>query len=664
METHLLPDLALVMAVAAFTTLLCHWLRQPVVLGYLIAGLIIGPYTPPFALVKDLQSIQTMAELGLIFLMFALGLEFNLPKLGRVGLSALAAAALEIAGMLWIGYEVGLLFGWSRMDSIFLGAVLSMSSTTIIVKVFMDMKLMHEKFAQVVFGILILEDIAAILILSILSALGASGHADTALAVRTSLKIGFFVAFFIIFGLLLVPRFLGMVGRLRSKETLGIVTLGLCLSSAILAEHFGFSVALGAFLMGAVIAAAKEAEQIEEWFHPVRDMFSAIFFVSAGMLLQPQMLVLYKWPILVVTVVTILGKVATVSAGSFLAGFGMKTSFRIGASMGQIGEFSFVIASLGAATGVTSDFLYPLVVTVSFLTTFLTPYLIRHSDGLVAGMAAVIPSSLQRGMERYETWLQGTAKREGSPETMIFSKYLIRLMVYVIVWSGAIILARMVSFGMGTPLAVWSVTAILLLPLFQVISKYISHVLLLWATRSSDADEPPFVLKYLNVHYFYNFLSFSTMAVMGFIFLSFAKDYISSYAALAGIAAGAWLIGFLFRRAVTAAKEWIEALLDEVLGLATSEPTRKAVISEHQSFLSERVEEVMLPKNAAALHRKIRDLNLRERTQVTIVSIYRHGTHIASPAPDQELQANDILVLLGEPHQRQAAVSLLLKGNS
>jgi CPA2 family monovalent cation:H+ antiporter-2 len=450
MEMHFLKDLAIVMFAAGAMTLLCHRLKQPVVIGYLLAGLFVGPYTPPVTLVSDLQSIHTMAELGLVFLMFALGLEFNLPKIRKVGMSAGLAVLLEVAGMMVIGYALGRAFGWSVTDSIFLGSILCISSTTIIVKVFMDFKMMQERFAQVVFGILVLEDIVAVAILSILSGLGTSGGPDAVVIVESFLRIGLFVTLFLVLGLLIIPRFIQWVGRFDSKEVLGVVTLGLCLGGAWLAASFNFSIALGAFLMGAVLAASKEIKHIEEWIHPVRDMFSAVFFVSAGMLIQPALLWEYKIPIVIITAVTIMGKVLSGTVGSFVAGYDVKTSARVGMSLAQIGEFSFVIASLGLSLRLTSDFLYPLAVTVSSLTTLATPYLIRHSDSAVDFFFGVLPAPLRVRLDR----VQQRREKENQTQrlgrgTSIFSKYLVRFGVYAALLVFFVLSTQVVSGILG-----------------------------------------------------------------------------------------------------------------------------------------------------------------------------------------------------------------------
>lgn len=652
METHLLKDLAIVLAAAGATTLLCHWLKQPVVIGYLLAGLIVGPYSPPFAFVSNLESIHTMAELGLVFLMFSLGLEFNLPKIQKVGLSAGLAAFLEVTGMLAIGYLLGQAFGWSRMDSVFLGSILCISSTTIIVKVFMDFKMMQEKFVQVVFGILVLEDIAAVAILSILSGLGSGSGPDTAMVLGSFLRIALFVILFLVLGLLLIPRFMHWVARFGVKEVMGIVTLGICLCGALLASVFHLSIALGAFLAGAVLAASKEINQIEEWIHPVRDMFSAIFFVSAGMLIQPDLLWKFKVPILVVTVVTLIGKILSGTVGSYAAGYDIKTSTRVGMSMAQIGEFSFVIAALGLSLKVTSDFLYPLAITVSSLTTLATPYLIRNSDRVVDALLPYLPESLRR-----ERAPQISSSSSG---TAIFSKYLVRLGIYVavlIVW--VLLIEAITSWAQpigALTLALWFLAGLACLPFFLAISKYANHVILLLVTRNK------WILQRLNVHAFYNALHRTAMTMMGLLFILMASKFIPFVQFQIAIGVGMIAVYAAFHSMFSREKERLEKLLDHVIGLATSEPTRQAVLQsgDRTLLLVDVTDQVTLSEETVRLYGTIRDLGLRERAGASVVAIYREGKHIANPNPDLALHPQDVLVLIGGKDELEKARGLLL----
>ncbi|WP_060519725.1 cation:proton antiporter [Pseudomonas sp. NBRC 111134] len=401
-----IQDLAVIMLVAGVVTILFHRLKQPVVLGYIVAGFIIGPHTPPFGLIHDEETIKTLAELGVIFLMFCLGLEFSLRKLFKVGATAFIAAFLEIVLMIWIGFEIGRWFGWNTMDSLFLGAILAISSTTIIVKALNDLKMKNERFAQLIFGVLIVEDILGIGIIALLSGIAVSGTVSSGEVFSTVGKLSLFMIVALVIGILLVPRLLAYVAKFESNEMLLITVLGLCFGFCLLVVKLEYSMVLGAFLIGAIMAESRQLLKIERLIEPVRDLFSAIFFVAIGLMIDPQVLLDYAWPIVVITLAVVLGKMLSCGMGAFIAGNDGRTSLRVGMGLSQIGEFSFIIAALGMTLQVTSDFLYPVAVAVSAITTLLTPYLIRAADPLSQKLGNVVPSRLARVLSLYGEWLR------------------------------------------------------------------------------------------------------------------------------------------------------------------------------------------------------------------------------------------------------------------
>ncbi|QXH56578.1 cation:proton antiporter [Pseudomonas maumuensis] len=401
-----IQDLAVIMLVAGVVTILFHRLKQPVVLGYIVAGFIIGPHTPPFGLIHDEDTIKTLAELGVIFLMFCLGLEFSLRKLFKVGATAFIAAFLEIVLMIWIGFEIGRWFGWTTMDSLFLGAILAISSTTIIVKALNDLKMKNERFAQLIFGVLIVEDILGIGIIALLSGIAVSGTVSSGEVFSTVGKLSLFMIVALVIGILLVPRLLAYVAKFESNEMLLITVLGLCFGFCLLVVKLEYSMVLGAFLIGAIMAESRELLKIERLIEPVRDLFSAIFFVAIGLMIDPSILLEYAWPIVVITLAVVLGKMLSCGMGAFIAGNDGRTSLRVGMGLSQIGEFSFIIAALGMTLQVTSDFLYPVAVAVSAITTLLTPYLIRAADPLSIKLGKVVPSRLARVLSLYGEWLR------------------------------------------------------------------------------------------------------------------------------------------------------------------------------------------------------------------------------------------------------------------
>lgn len=402
-----IQDLAVIMLVAGIVTVIFHRLKQPVVLGYIAAGFIIGPHTPPFGFIHDEETIKTLAELGVVFLMFSLGLEFSLRKLFKVGATAFVAALLEITLMVWVGYEIGNAFGWSTMDALFLGAILAISSTTIIVKALNDLNMKHQRFAQLIFGVLIVEDILGIGIIALLSGIAVSGTVSSGEVAATVGKLGLFMVVALVVGILLVPRLLGYVAKANSDEMLLVVVLGLCFGFCLLVVKLGYSMVLGAFLIGAIMAESAQLRKIERLVEPLRDTFSAIFFVAIGLMIEPKVLLEYAGPILAITAAVVFGKVISCSLGAFLAGNDGRTSLRVGMGLSQIGEFSFIIAALGMTLQVTSDFLYPVAVAVSAITTLLTPYLIRWADPFALHLARWVPTPLARVFGTYGEWLRG-----------------------------------------------------------------------------------------------------------------------------------------------------------------------------------------------------------------------------------------------------------------
>lgn len=450
-----IQDLAVIMLVAGVVTILFHRLKQPVVLGYIVAGFIIGPHTPPFGLIHDEDTIKTLAELGVIFLMFCLGLEFSLRKLFKVGATAFIAAFLEIILMIWIGYEIGRWFDWKTMDSLFLGAILAISSTTIIVKALNDLKMKNQRFAQLIFGVLIVEDILGIGIIALLSSIAVSGTVSSGEVFSTVGKLSLFMIVALVIGILLVPRLLEYVAKFESNEMLLITVLGLCFGFCLLVVKLEYSMVLGAFLIGAIMAESRQLLKIERLIEPVRDMFSAIFFVAIGLMIDPQILLQYAWPIAVITVAVVLGKMLSCGLGAFIAGNDGRTSLRVGMGLSQIGEFSFIIAALGMTLQVTSDFLYPVAVAVSAITTLLTPYLIRGADPLSLKIAAVMPKRMSRVFGMYGEWLRSIQPQgEGAMLASMIRKIILQVgvnlaLVVAIFFAGSFFAARIGSYLEG-----------------------------------------------------------------------------------------------------------------------------------------------------------------------------------------------------------------------
>jgi len=399
----LISDLAVILIAAGVVTLLFKMLKQPVVLGYIVAGLLAGPAIKIVPTITNTHSIQTWADIGVIFLLFALGLDFSFKKLMKVGGTAIIGAVTIVIGMMTLGYTTAMLLGWGHSNGLFLGGMLSMSSTTIIIKAFDDLNLRNQRFASVVFGILVVEDLFAVLLMVLLSTLSVSKHVEGMELFYSVLKLTAFVFLSLVIGITLIPSLLRKVHKYLNDETLLIVSLGLCLGMVIIATKAGFSAALGAFVMGSILAETIDAENIEHIIKPVKDLFGAIFFVSVGMLIEPSLIWQYIVPIIILTFVVMFGQILFGSFGVLLSGQPMKIAIQSGFSLAQIGEFAFIIASLGQSLGVTAHFLYPIVVAVSVVTTFFTPYMIRLAGPANKFAERIIPAQWLNFLNRYSS---------------------------------------------------------------------------------------------------------------------------------------------------------------------------------------------------------------------------------------------------------------------
>jgi CPA2 family monovalent cation:H+ antiporter-2 len=397
----LISDLGLILMTAAVAVLLFKKIKQPLVLGYLIAGFLAGNHFDFFPSIKDIKSVEVWAEIGVIFLLFSLGLEFSFKKLMKVGGTASITAITQILSMIVIGYLVGQWIGWKPMDSIFLGVILSISSTTIILKTFDELGVKTQKFAGIVIGSLIVQDIVAILMMVLLSTIAVSQQFSGSELLLSVFKLLFFLTIWFVGGIFFIPTLLKKAKNLLTDEMLLIISLALCLMMVILAANVGFSPALGAFIMGSIIAETTQAEHIEHLVKPVKDLFGAVFFVSVGMLINPETLYEYAFPVAILTFVVILGQSISSTIGALLSGQPLKQSVQTGMSLSQIGEFSFIIATLGMTLNVTSDFLYPIVVAVSAVTTFTTPFMVKFATPFSEYLEKKLPRKWIKKIERY-----------------------------------------------------------------------------------------------------------------------------------------------------------------------------------------------------------------------------------------------------------------------
>jgi CPA2 family monovalent cation:H+ antiporter-2 len=432
----LIQDLALILIAAAITTLLFRRLKQPLVLGYIIAGFLIGPHLSLTPTIAETENIETLAEMGVIFLLFGLGLEFSFKKLIRVGGSASITALVEIIFITVAGFYLGRWMGWGRMDSLFLGGMLASSSTTITIKAFEELKIKTQQYVRVVFGVLVVQDIVVVLLMVLLSTVAVSRQFEGSQMLFILAKLIFFLILWFLAGIFLLPSLLRWAKKLLDEETLLILSLGLCLGMVVVATQAGFSAELGAFIMGSILAETTRAEKIENILKPVKDLFGAIFFVSVGMLIDPKAIIDYRWPVLWVTLLTIFGKLFSTVLGALLSGQPLKQSIQVGMSMAQIGEFTFIVATLGLTLGVTSNFLFPVAVGASAITTFTTPYMIRLSEPLYKFTEKTMPAKWLRIINNYSFGTQNI-RAESRWKTVMMSY------INIIVTNGIVIIGLM-----------------------------------------------------------------------------------------------------------------------------------------------------------------------------------------------------------------------------
>ena len=441
----LVKDLALILMVAGVVTLVFKKLKQPLVLGYVVAGFLVSTHMPYTMSVVDQEDIETWANIGVMFLLFSLGLDFSFKKILKMGMQPIIATMAIVCSMVLLGITVGNIMGWSQMNCIFLGGMLAMSSTTIIYKAFSDLGLRQQRFAGMVMSVLILEDILAIVMMVMLSAIAGGNSPDGGQMLNSIVKIGFFLILWFVVGIFLIPLFLRSVRRLINNETLLIVSLGLCCGMAVLSTKVGFSSAFGAFVMGSILAETIEAENIIKLVEPVKNLFGAIFFVSVGMLVDPKILIEYAVPIIILVFTILIGQAIFGSFGFLLSGQPLKSAMQCGFSMAQIGEFSFIIASLGVSLGVTSDFLYPVVVAVSVITTFLTPYMIRASGPAYTQVEKRLPRKWIRSLN-HMTLSHPSSSSGKSLWRSLLTAMLRNTLIYTILAAATV--ALMFSFAM------------------------------------------------------------------------------------------------------------------------------------------------------------------------------------------------------------------------
>jgi CPA2 family monovalent cation:H+ antiporter-2 len=677
---HFLLALTIVLCVAGVTTVLFHRLRQPVVLGYILAGLIVGPYVP-VPLVADREIVQTLSELGVILLMFALGLEFSLRKLVRVGPTAGVTAIVQSSIMVWLGFLAGRAFGWTVLECVFAGAIVAMSSTTIIAKAFDDLRV-RGPLRDLVVGVLLVEDLFAILFMAVLTAVATGAGVSPGQLGQTLGRLGGFLALLLAAGMLVVPRTIRYVRRRGSPEVLLVVSLGLCFGVSYLALASGYSVALGAFIAGSLVAESGEPHAVEELVRPVRDLFAAIFFVSVGMLIDPA-LVARNWvPILAFLFLVLLGKSAAVGAGAFLTGNGVRTSVQAGMSLAQIGEFSFILAALGTSLGATREFLYPIAVAVSAATTLTTPWLIRASGPTAAWIDRKLPSPLQTFVSLYGSWLE---QLRASPSRATVGARIRRIFralfldfaaITAIVIGTSAVHERVGSAISGTlglaPHAagsvVWVAAALVGIPFSAGIVRNVRTlgVVLADATLPARAEGQPDLAAAPR-------RTFTALVQLGAAVLvlvpeaAITQPFVGGTAAAAIVVLAVLVLGIAFWRSAAnleghvraGAQVLVEALAKQAApGHAHAHGDPLTAFRAMFPGLGDPVAARLRPASTVA-GRSLSEVGVRDRTGASVLALCRADGSVIVPSASERLREGDVVALSGTRESIGAALELL-----
>lgn len=659
----LVKDLALILMVAGIVTIIFKKLKQPLVLGYIVAGFLVSPHMPYTMSVIDETDIKTWADIGVIFTLFSLGLDFSFKKIVKMGASPIIATVVIVFSMMMLGISIGHGFGWSKMDCIFLGGMLAMSSTTIIYKAFDDMGLRQQKFAGMVMSVLILEDILAIVMMVMLSAIAGGNNPDGEQMVGSVIKIAFFLVLWFIVGIFAIPLFLRSVRKLINNETLLIVALGLCCGMAVLSTKVGFSSAFGAFVMGSILAETIEAEKIIKLVEPVKNLFGAIFFVSVGMLVDPKILIEYAIPILALVGSILIGQAIFGTFGFMLGGESLKSAMRCGFSMAQIGEFSFIIASLGLSLGVISNYLYPVVVAVSVITTFLTPYMIRLATPTYQVMEKHLPKRLINILNHFAMSHPSTTQQ--SNWKSLLRQMLINTVAYSILT--AAVIALMFTFVLPFTRSLfpgwklhWYANAITGILTIVLIAPFLRAIIMkknhsnewkrLWV--ESSINRIPllftivvrFVIALAFIFYICNYLTRFTDALMIIIGIAIVSLMIASR--------------WTKKRSIKMERLFIHNLRSRDI-MAQVNGEKKPLYEGHLLDRDIHISDFDVPEDSSWGGKTLKELHLRERFGVDMSSIMRGSQRLNIPNGDTVIFPGDKLQVIGNDDQLQKFATAL-----
>ena len=655
---ELVQDLALILVVAGFVTLLFKKLKQPLVLGYIVAGFLVSPHMSYTMSVVDQGDIQTWADIGVIFLLFSLGLDFSIKKILKMGASPIIAACTIIFSMMLLGVIVGHSFGWKEMDCIFLGGMVAMSSTTIIYKAFSDMGLTQQGFASTVMSVLILEDILAIVMMVMLSTVASGNSPDGVQLLGSIMKIGFFLVLWFVVGLFAIPLFLRSVRKILNSETLLIVSLGFCCLMAVISTQVGFSAAFGAFVMGSILAETVEADKIIRLVDPVKNLFGAIFFVSVGMLVKPDVIVQYAIPILLLVITILVGQALFGTLGYLLGGQTLKNAMRCGFSMAQVGEFAFIIATLGKSLGVISEFLYPVVVAVSVITTFLTPYMIRAAEPCYNVLIKHLPKRWVRRLTHIQTNNAGESASTNNLWKVLMKKMIFNTLIYGILSAAVIAIMFSAALPICRNLSIkwtgshWIGNAVCGFLTILFIAPFLRSIVM--KQNHSEAFKELWTDRRINRLPLTATILARVLIALSFIF--YICNYLTRFknALMIAVAVGLLILMLLSRwlkkRSITLERLFIQNLQSRDIE-AQKQGKKKPLFANHLIDRDIHIANLELPDDSLWAGKTLYSLKLRNRFGVHISSILRGSKHINIPNGGTILFPGDKLQAIGNDEQ-------------
>ena len=655
---ELVQDLALILVVAGFVTLLFKKLKQPLVLGYIVAGFLVSPHMSYTMSVVDKDDIQTWADIGVIFLLFSLGLDFSIKKILKMGASPIIAACTIIFSMMLLGVIVGHSFGWKEMDCIFLGGMVAMSSTTIIYKAFSDMGLTQQGFASTVMSVLILEDILAIVMMVMLSTVASGNSPDGVQLLGSIMKIGFFLVLWFVVGLFAIPLFLRSVRKILNNETLLIVSLGFCCLMAVTSTQVGFSAAFGAFVMGSILAETVEADKIIRLVDPVKNLFGAIFFVSVGMLVKPDVIVQYALPILLLVITILVGQALFGTLGYLLGGQTLKNAIRCGFSMAQVGEFAFIIATLGKSLGVISEFLYPVVVAVSVITTFLTPYMIRAAEPCYNVLVKHLPKRWVRRLTHIQTNNAGESASTNNLWKVLMKKMIFNTLIYGILSAAVIAIMFSAALPICRNLSIkwtgshWIGNAVCGFLTILFIAPFLRSIVM--KQNHSEAFKALWTDRRINRLPLTATILARVLIALSFIF--YICNYLTRFknALMIAVAVGLLILMLLSRwlkkRSITLERLFIQNLQSRDIE-AQKQGKKKPLFADHLIDRDIHIANLELPDDSLWAGKTLYSLKLRNRFGVHISSILRGSQRINIPNGGTILFPGDKLQAIGDDEQ-------------